>query len=202
MPDRSIIVLLLGVLAGAAGAAVLALLRVRERRTRSSRTADVPKPPDTLAPEVRREFAEVAHKFSGLYESLHRVCVVGPDPEECRLVLSEWEVRLTYGSADALRREWESLVREATDSTKFGNGDEVDDKDTLTLAAAWLDLLHKCGIERDERTRFELDEIEKRRYRISGTHPVGELVEVELPCWTYDGAVIEQGIARSVATQN
>lgn len=178
-------------------AAAFALKRARERQTRRDRTFDVEKPePDTTSAEARREFGDVAHKFSGLYESLHRVCVESADPEECRMVLSEWEVRLTHGGGDAVRRAWQSTARDVAGVTEFGNGGEVDSDRAVLLGATWLELLRSWGVERDEREIFALDGSEHERYRVSGTPQTGEPVRVELPCWTHQGTVLEQGIVK------
>lgn len=152
-----------------------------------------------VASRVEREFADRADRFGGLYESLHMACTVARDADECREVLSEWEVRLTNISGEALQQKWRDVVREATGLSEFGGGEAANDEAVFLLGARWRELLSSWGMERDERTTFVLEEDEKRRYRISGDRQVGEQLEVELPCWTYKGEVIERGIARTVA---
>jgi hypothetical protein len=161
-------------------------------------------PPTTLvirvAPGAEREFADRADKFGGLYESLHRACAMARDADECREVLSEWEVRLTNVGGKALQQTWRDAVREITGLSEFGDGEAANDETVFLLGARWAELLSTWGMERDERKTFVLAEGEKKRYRISGTHQVGERVEVELPCWIFKGEVIDRGIARAVAT--
>jgi hypothetical protein len=198
MTERTTIIVLLVALAGGAGAAVLVWRRARERR--APVIVEQPTPTVTYEAEARREFAHLADKFSGLYETLHAACVAGPDPEECRIVLSEWEIRLVNTGSEVLQRTWEALLREVTGLAKFSNGEADDDEAVILLGTRWMELLYGWGVRRDERTTFTLDEVEKRRYRVSGTSSVGEQVDVELPCWTHEGEVIERGIARAVAT--
>jgi hypothetical protein len=153
-----------------------------------------------VAPGAEREFADRADKFGGLYESLHRACAMARDADECREVLSEWQVRLTNVGGKALQQTWRDAVRETTGLSEFGDGEAANDETVFLLGARWAELLSTWGMERDERKTFVLEEGEKKRYRISGTHQVGERVEVELPCWIYKGEVIDRGIARAVAT--
>jgi hypothetical protein len=199
MPDRTTILVLL--LAGVVGAAALAVRRARGRRASQTGTTVVepPTPPASYMAEARREFANVANKFSGLYEPLYRACMARPEPEEARMVLSEWEVRLTHGGGDALRHVWQSTVREATGSNEFGNGETADPEAVVSLGATWLDLLRSWGVKRDELATFEYDENEQVRYRVSGDPRTGDTLKIELPCWTYEGVVLEQGIARAPA---
>jgi hypothetical protein len=196
--ERTTLIVLLIALAGSAGAAVLVWRRARERRVPVM--VEEPTSVVTYEAEARRAFADLADKFSGLYETLHAACVVRADPEECRIVLSEWEIRLVNTGSEVLQRTWETLLREVTGLAKFSNGEAVDDEAVILLGTRWIELLYTWGMRRDERTTFTLDEAEKRRYRVSGTSSVGEQVDVELPCWTYEGEVIERGIARAVAT--
>jgi hypothetical protein len=190
-------------LAVAAMAAALWWFRKQESASTDSRTVTSELPTTLVtrvAPGAEREFADRADKFGGLYESLHRACAMARDADECREVLSEWEVRLTNVGGKALQQTWRDAVRETTGLSEFGDGEAANDETVFLLGARWAELLSTWGMERDERKTFVLEEGEKKRYRISGTHQVGERVEVELPCWIYKGEVIDRGIARAVAT--
>ncbi len=158
--------------------------------------------PTTLAshtvPGVEREFAERADKFGGLYESLHLACAVARNADECREVLSEWEVRLTNVGGQALQQTWQDVVHETTGLSEFNDGEAANDEAVCLLGARWAELLTGWGMERDERKTFVFEEDDKKRYRVSGTREAGERVAVELPCWTYKGEVIERGIAKPV----
>jgi hypothetical protein len=190
-------------LAVAAMAAALWWFRKQESASTDSRTVTSELPTTLVtrvAPGAEREFADRADKFGGLYESLHRACAMARDADECREVLSEWEVRLTNVGGKALQQTWRDAVREITGLSEFGDGEAANDETVFLLGARWAELLSTWGMERDERKTFVLAEGEKKRYRISGTHQVGERVEVELPCWIFKGEVIDRGIARAVAT--
>jgi hypothetical protein len=190
-------------LAVAAMAAALWWFRKQESASTDSRTVTSELPTTLVtrvAPGAEREFADRADKFGGLYESLHRACAMARDADECREVLSEWQVRLTNVGGKALQQTWRDAVRETTGLSEFGDGEAANDETVFLLGARWAELLSTWGMERDERKTFVLEEGEKKRYRISGTHQVGERVEVELPCWIYKGEVIDRGIARAVAT--
>jgi hypothetical protein len=190
-------------LAVAAMAAALWWFRKQESASTDSRTVTSELPTTLVtrvAPGAEREFADRADKFGGLYESLHRACAMARDADECREVLSEWQVRLTNVGGKALQQTWRDAVRETTGLSEFGDGEAANDETVFLLGARWAELLSTWGMERDERKTFVLAEGEKKRYRISGTHQVGERVEVELPCWIYKGEVIDRGIARAVAT--
>jgi hypothetical protein len=190
-------------LAVAAMAAALWWFRKQESASTDSRTVTSELPTTLVtrvAPGAEREFADRADKFGGLYESLHRACAMARDADECREVLSEWQVRLTNVGGKALQQTWRDAVRETTGLSEFGDGEAANDETVFLLGARWAELLSTWGMERDERKTFVLAEGEKKRYRISGTHQVGERVEVELPCWIFKGEVIDRGIARAVAT--
>jgi hypothetical protein len=199
MPERVTQFVLLAALTAGAGA--LMLRWARQRWPRQENVADSrPSAPDVaFAPGTEREFADRAEKFSGLYESLYEACVARRDPDECRSVLSEWEIRLKHGGGETLRGTWREVVRGTTGLQELGAEEVSSDEGVIMLGDAWLDLLRTWGVRRDERTMFVLEEDEERRYRIGGVRRPGDPVEVELPCWTYEGEVIERGIARAVA---
>lgn len=191
MPDRALAIF--GVLAIlVAGVVAIRLKTTRRRVKREAVERAVPSAPDS-----KRGFAGRADAFAGLYESLHWACFEARDSDRCRGVLNEWEIRVTHGGGDALLHKWRSLSRNTTGSPEFGDGENVSDQDALALGAAWLDLVRGWGMERDERVAFAWGEDEKKRYRITGTDRPGETVEVDLPCWTYKGTVIERGIVRA-----
>ena len=200
MTERTAIILLLMTLAGGAGVAALLWRRARDRQ--SPAIVEQPTPDIAYVTEARREFGDLADKYSGLYETLYAACIARPDPEGCRIVLSEWEIRLGNTGSEALQRTWGRLLHEVVGLAQFSNGEAVDDKAAILLGTEWIALLNDWGMKRDDRTTFTLDEAEKERYRVSGTASVGDQLHVELPCWTYEREVIERGIARTVATSS
>jgi hypothetical protein len=155
------------------------------RRLFAARQAPPSQAPTAPAPPARgdaeTEFAANVRVFEGLYEPLHLACERDQDGATCHEILEEWHARARAKGLAALA----SVIQNGSASV-----------DGLGRGHAWLETLSSWGMQRDERSSFEITDEERLRYRIGGAREPGGRAEIELPCWTYGNSVIERGIAR------
>lgn len=191
------------VVAGAAAVFLLARLRKRPQPPAEEEPGVFTQQPETItieaAPGSDREFAERAERFEGLYESLHRAAVTNPDADRCRWVLSSWELRVRESGAEALQETWKDALHKTTGLEELGDGKAAEDGAVVRLGERWLELVRGWGMQRDGREVFEMEEDDEERYFVDRDFEPGMEVAVDVPCWTYDGEVIERGIARFVS---
>ena len=137
---------------------------------------------------VAADVAERAGVFTGLYEPLYGVA--HGDTEGAESVLGEWCLRA------ANLNESGELTESFVDMEKRLVG--ADELRRLCMANALLRGVTRSGIRRDVAKKIVYAKAEYKRYgRLIPPKPAeGTEYEVQTPCWSYRGEVLDKGILR------
>ncbi|MGE5653143.1 MAG: hypothetical protein ACM3ZQ_02590 [Bacillota bacterium] len=143
-----------------------------------------------------QEFQLVAARFEGLYTPL-QMAVAGKVPEARRFqILREWDGRIRRAEQSNLTVAWLDLLVRYLGTIDPASLSSPDPAPVLDVLKTWYKRLIQWGLKRDERERFLISEESLADYSLDGDCQIGQTAVIELPSWTFQGQLVERGLAQ------
>jgi len=138
---------------------------------------------------AREELKQNPDSFSGIYEALFGVAN-GTSIRENE-VISEWKTRMSYlNNCPNIQKHWLPL---------FENYESLSPGQQKKGISDFLSFIFSAGIKRDDRSQLIVDKkTQFQYYALNGEEfTAGGTMKIMLPCWTFDGTILEKGMLTS-----